>query len=201
MGRGRDDVWIERDNNPWGSNILQNARHLVYGRTFEGLNENSNLYYEIPQEYLHLTEIHWRPEQHAYCRFDAHGEFDNVVSITSRPQRGGVPLVSFKWRELEQYLVASGSLLVRMFDFTLCRFSEFTRWPDGPETVTRESDSSILSAKGRRRESSLHPRSADHSPIHRPKQDIFSNYWTTDGTHPKTASIANSLLGIGVLGG
>ena len=140
-GGGGDDVWIERDNSPWGSNILQNARQLVYGRTFEGLNENSNLYYEIPQEYLHLTEIHWRPEQHAFCRFDAHGEFDNVVSITSRPQRGGVTLVSFKWRELEQYLVASGSLLVRMFDFTLFRFSEFTRWPDGPETVTRESDS------------------------------------------------------------
>ncbi len=139
-GGGKDEVWIERENH-WGFASLKSARQLVYGRDFEGLKEPGSGYHEILQEYLHVTGIHWRPERHAYCRFDNHGEFDNIVSITPRRQRGGVTLVSFKRGELEQYLAASGSTLVRMFDFMLLRHSEFTSWPLGPDTIVKESDS------------------------------------------------------------
>ena len=140
-GGGRDDVWIERENGHWGSNTLNDAQLLVYGRHFEGLDGPGRVYFEILQEYSHLAAIHWRPEQHGYCRFDEHGEFDNVVSVTSKSGRGGVTLVSFRRAELEQYLAVSGSILVRMFDFMLLRHSEFKRWPNIPESTVRESDS------------------------------------------------------------
>ena len=139
-GGGRDDVWIERENGHWGSKTLKDAQQLVYGRHFEGLQGDGSTYYEVLQEYSHVTDIHWRPEQHAYCRFDEHGEFDNIVSITSKSGIEGVALVSFTRQELEQYLAASGSILIRMFDFTLLRHRKCERWPDGPDRIVKESD-------------------------------------------------------------
>ena len=139
-GGSRDDVWIERGGPIWGSKILNGARLLVFAREVEGLKGSDGVYFDLLQEYSHLSEIHWRAEQRAYCRFNEHGDWEQVVSITTREKQKGVTLVSFKRADLEQYLAASNSLLVRMFDFMLARRSEFTHWPDGPENMVRESD-------------------------------------------------------------
>ena len=139
-GGGKDGVWIERTNYTWNSKTLEGAQQLVFIRTFEGLKGKDALYYEILQEYSHLTGIHWRPEQHAYCCFDDNGDFDNIVSITSKEANKKVTLVSFKREPLEQYLATSNSVLIRMFDFTLLRRENFTRWPDGDEARIVESD-------------------------------------------------------------
>ena len=103
---GKEGVWIERTDHPSGSQILENARQLIFARHFEGLNEQNALYYEIRQEYSRVTGIHWRPEQHAYCRFDENGDFDHVVSITPAKKQRDVTLVSFKRKPLELYLAA-----------------------------------------------------------------------------------------------
>ena len=140
-GGGKEGVWIERTDHPSGSKILENARQLVFGRNFECLKEEDASYYEILQEYSHLTHIHWRPEQHAYCRFDENGEFDHVVSITSKTQDGSdLSLVSFKREPLELYLAASNSALIRMFHFELLRRESFTDWPQESENVIPETN-------------------------------------------------------------
>ena len=139
-GGGRDDVCIERTGYPSGSKTLEGAQHLVFTRYFEGLKDKDRSYYEILQEYAHLTEIHWRPEQYAYCRFDENGDFDHIVSITSKEDKGDVILVSFKREPLELYLAASNSVLIRMFDFTLLRQNDFHGWPDGAGDTVVESD-------------------------------------------------------------
>ena len=69
-----------------------------------------------------------------------HGDIDHVVSITTKEDGRGVTLVSFKRGPLEQYLAASDSSLMRMFDFTLLRRGSFSGWPDGPEDLFTESD-------------------------------------------------------------
>jgi hypothetical protein len=140
-GGSREDVWIERGMHASGSQTLENARQLVFARTFEGSTGDDRTYYELLQEYAHLADVHWRPEQRAYCRFDEHGDIDPVVSITTDAQGRGVTLVSFKREPLELYLASSGSSLVRIFDFTLLRHESFSGWPDGPEDVFSESDS------------------------------------------------------------
>ena len=139
-GGGRDDVWIERTGCDWGSKKVEDERRLVFARDFEGWKGKDRSYYDILQEYLHLTEIHWRPEEHAYCRFDKRGDLEHVVSVTSREDGRGVTLVSFTRKLLEEYLAASNSVLVRMFDFTLLRRGTFSHWPDGPENVFNESN-------------------------------------------------------------
>jgi hypothetical protein len=139
-GGGRDDVWVERGLSGTGSQTLKDAVQLLFGRTFEGWTGSGRTYYELHQEYAHLTGIHWRPESRAYCRFNEHGDLEPVVSVTGREDRGSsIALVSFKWRPLEEYLAATKSSIVRMFDFTLLRRSGFSGWSDVPTQGTSES--------------------------------------------------------------
>jgi hypothetical protein len=139
-GGGRDDIWIERGMHAPGVKTLEDARQLVFGRTFEGWTGDDSRYYVILQEYAHLAGIHWRSEQRAYCRFDEQGDLDHVISVTVRKDPQHVTLVSFKRDALELYLAASGSALVRMFDFTLRRHESFSGWSDGAEDVVNEGE-------------------------------------------------------------
>ena len=139
-GGGNDSVWIERDQYDRGAKTLRQARPLVYFRDFEGLKEPDSAYFEVTQEYAHLAGIHRRPERSAYCRFDGRGDWQDVVSFTSKERSQQINLVSFRRDQLEQYLATSTSVLVRTFDFMLLRYSEFTEWPKGPETIVDGSD-------------------------------------------------------------
>lgn len=140
-GGGRDDVWIERGLSRTGADTLEGAMQLIFGRDFEGATGSDLSYFELHQEYSHLAGIHWRPERSAYCKYNSDGDMESVVTITNRNSaRSDLSLVTFKWETLEQYLVASRSSLVRMFDFTLFRHSNFIGWPSGPEEIAEESD-------------------------------------------------------------
>ena len=174
-GFEKDDVWIERTDYPSGSKTLEGAKSLVFVRDFQGLKENNASYYEIQQEYSHLTEIHWRPEQHAYCRFDENGDFDHIVSVTYRESKGEVALISFKREPLELYLAASNSVLIRMFDFTLFRRGQFTSWSDGPENIFNERGDFFYRQKvddGR----AAYTRGVQIVRPSRQKSEIFSSY-------------------------
>ncbi|AGY57717.1 hypothetical protein [Gloeobacter kilaueensis] len=132
-GGERKGVWLERGLTGTGTNTLEGAVQLVFARTFEGWSEPGRDYLELNQEYAHLAEIHWRPEKRAFCRFNGNGDIEPVVSVTNRGDRGSsAALVTFKWEPLEEYLVASNSSLVRMFDFTLYKGSGFADWSSEP---------------------------------------------------------------------
>lgn len=139
-GGGREDVWVERGLSGTGTKTLEDAMQLIFGRTFEGWTGLGRTYYELHQEYAHLTGIHWRPEKRAYCRFNEHGDLEPIVSVTGREDTASnMALVSFKWEPLEEYLAVSNASLVRMFDFTLLRRSGFSGWSDGPTQEINES--------------------------------------------------------------
>jgi hypothetical protein len=140
LGGGRDTMWIERGKDQRGSPALDVGVDLIFGRTFEGWSGPDRTYFEVNQEYTHLSGIHWRPERSAYCRFDGNGDLVDVVSITTHEKHDDVNLVTFTWPELEEYLGIAGYALVRMFDFTLLRYGEFGGWSDGPEDLVRISD-------------------------------------------------------------
>lgn len=140
-GGEREGVWVENFGaHSTSSKTLDGGVQLVFARTFEGWNGPDRTYFELHQQYTHLTGIHWRPEQHAYCRYDGNGDLDHVVSVTKGQGAKDVTLVSFKWQPLQEYLAASNASLVRLFDFTLLRRGGFAGWPDGEEEVVRESD-------------------------------------------------------------
>ncbi len=134
---GDSRITIDRGTSFGGSKLLGAATRLVYPREFVGLKTDGSCYMEASQEYLHLSECHWRPERGAYCRFDQNGDFDPIISVSINNL--GVTLVSFSREALEEYLAASDSLLVRLFDFTLTRPDCVTEWPDGTLPKVRDS--------------------------------------------------------------
>jgi hypothetical protein len=140
-GGGQEGVWLERGLTSTGTKTLEGAVQLVFARGFEGWSGPGRNYLELHQEYAHLTGIHWRPEKRAYCRFNGNGDLEPIVSITNRDDKGStMSLATFKWEPLEEYLVASNSSLVRMFDFTLFRKSGFSGWSNGPEQKILDAD-------------------------------------------------------------
>lgn len=136
-GSERDDVWIERGGLIYRPKTLESARQLIFAREFAGLQSNASIYYEILQEYTHVTGIHWKPEQNAYCRFDGRGELEHTVSITSKTMPQYLSLVSFKREPFEEYLAASQSVLVQMFDFTLGKLADMN-WRYAPENIIKK---------------------------------------------------------------
>lgn len=139
-GGGRKGMWIERGGHGRGSPVLDEGIDLIFARTFEGWSGDERDYIEANQEYTHLSGIHWRPEESAYCRFDDNGDLRHSISITMGRSGNEVRLVSFTWDELEEYLTVAKSSLVRMFDFALLKRNEFSSWPDVPEVVHVPSD-------------------------------------------------------------
>jgi hypothetical protein len=140
-GGGRNDVWIERGLRHTGTKSLEDAVQLIFGRGFEGWSGAGRNYYELNQEYAHLTGIHWRPEMQAYCRYNENGDLEPIVSITTRDDKDSkIALASFKWEPFEEYLVASNASLVRMYDFALFHRSKFAGWSDEPPEDFDESE-------------------------------------------------------------
>ena len=138
-GGGRNDVWVEGGSPIHGSETLEVARALVFARQIPGLPGAATQYFEVAQDYSHLSEAHYLPEHSAYCRFDERGDLEKIVTVSSKtPDDDDLSLVTFKREPLEEYLAASSSALVRMFDFTLLRYGEFGGWPDGPEELTSQ---------------------------------------------------------------
>lgn len=138
-GGGRDDIWLERHQDQRPMMKLQKSMPLVFARTFEGWKGQGQNYFEINQEFTHVSGIHWLPEERAYCRYDERGDLEHVISITERSTKSDAPTcVSFKASAIHDYLSATNSSIIRRFDFTLLRHADFTCWPDEGETRHRE---------------------------------------------------------------
>lgn len=146
-GGDRKNMWVERGGSGRGSKLLDTGRELIFARTFEGWSGAGSTYFELNQEYAHLTGIHWRPEEQAYCRFDGNGDLRHVVSSTVRDGTD-ISLVTFTWEELEEYLSISNQSLIRLYDFTLLKRDQFVAWPDVDEELHRESGELFYRKRG-----------------------------------------------------
>ena len=171
-GGGRDDVWIDRSAAISGSKALETSRQLVYARELPERSNQERLYYEISQEYAHVTNIHLVSEHNAYCRIDSRGDLEHVVSLTTEPSPYPVSLVTFKRDRLEEYLAATESVLVQMFDFTLFKPSAFSHWPDTPEDLIHESPLFYLQKVDSK--NAAYTRGVQIISIRRPRTDLFA---------------------------
>ena len=131
------EVWIEMGIHSADAKSLENGHPLVYGRIFDGWSGDDESYLEIHQEYTHLANIHWRSEHGGYCQFDENGDIKNTISISSETGQSKVEFVSFLRCPLEEYLAASNSTLVQLFDFTMFQPNRFSGW-SGQEAVVIE---------------------------------------------------------------
>ena len=118
------------ENNFLGCESIKKSQSLVFHRTFEGMKDERRDYYELLQEFTHISGIHWRDEYNAYCKFDEKGKLDGIVSISNEP----IKLVTVNRKILDEYLYLSKSAIVRVFDFTL--FGKgFNGWNQDNEVI------------------------------------------------------------------
>lgn len=136
--RGDSDRYELDDDFSWhGSETLRQAQHLIFNRIFDGWKGSDRHYVEVLQEYAHVAGIHWRNEHGAYCKFDDEGDVAPTVSVSQRGEnQEDITLVSFERDSLDEFLAAGDFALVRVFDFTLLRRSNFNSYGDGPESVS-----------------------------------------------------------------
>ena len=136
----RGNSKIYRDAMLWNHESLRDAKLLVFGRDLP--DSEDGRYYEVLQEYSHLSDIHMHPVHHTYCHFDELGDREDVVSITHDKDGAGLDLVTFKRRQLDEFLRASNSVLVRMFEFMLYPLHDLSDWE--PETKRVRDDAGLF---------------------------------------------------------
>ena len=105
----------------WSHELPPDVYSLVFGRSIDGVPDRDGMYYEIAQEYAHVSGIHWRPDRHAYSRIDHRGDWMDVVSISDRRGSHYADMVSFQRESLDLHLIAMNAVLVQTFDLTLRR--------------------------------------------------------------------------------
>ena len=126
------DVWIAPPLNHSGSRTLDAGEQLVFHRSFEGLH-GKKTYFEILQKFLHVFDLHFVEERASYCRLDRHGDLEDLIRIVEVPGKGdgsGSNSVVINRELLDDYLVLTQSVIVRMFDFTRYRPGKFDGWRD-----------------------------------------------------------------------
>ena len=141
-----DYVWGGKDphtrletlSSPWRSGVLPGARPLIHLRDLFAKPRGREQHLELCQEYAHLTGIPCASPQ-GFFLHDENGDLVDVVSKTSAEDPPVWSIVSFLRYPLEQYLAASKSVLVRMFDFNLYDLKSFSGWPQHEASVVEDS--------------------------------------------------------------
>jgi hypothetical protein len=113
-----------------GSKTLDQGEQLVFARFFEGRLGKKN-YIEILQKFVQVSDLHFLPERNAYCRLDKHGDVEDVISIFNVPAKGqgyDGTIVTFNRTVLDKYLTMTDLGIVRTFDFTRWRPTQFAGW-------------------------------------------------------------------------
>lgn len=122
-----------------GSKILERGQQLVFGRTFEGRVEDKH-YFEIAQFLTHAYDLHWTPERHAWCRFDEHGDIEDVIKWSEDIGHGGyetAAMIEISREIIEMQMSATGTVLIQMFDST-CVPKGFHGWGQGEEHLVKD---------------------------------------------------------------
>ncbi len=120
-----------------GSKTLSQGEQLIFARDFEGrLETEGRKYIELSQKFAHLHDLHHVPHRRAYCRFDAHGDVDEIVKIelidNSQLDHGGT-VVTIHRDVLDDHLAMSDSAVIVMFDSTRFPPEGFGGWGNHTE--------------------------------------------------------------------
>jgi hypothetical protein len=97
-----------------------------------GASPGEKHYIELLQKFAHIFGLHFVPERSAYCRFNEHGDIEDVVSIVrvddnSGRYRGGW-IVTVDRAVLDEYMALTDTTIVRMFDIARFKPKQFGGW-------------------------------------------------------------------------
>lgn len=156
-----DDLmkWDCRPDSSWGystssgisqpfdfscSKLFKKAAPITFLRSFDGrIGQKS--YIEVSQLLSHIHDLHFLEERNAYCRLNDEGDIEEVIKIHYLPRE---ILVTIKQYVLDLHLFLTRSVLLRLFNRTLCNdpmnFREKTR----QESKLHDKKNKIFARKG-----------------------------------------------------
>lgn len=123
-----------------GSATFEQGEQLVFAREFVG-HVGETHYTEILQKFIHVSDIHYVPEKNAYCRLDRHGDVEEIVRLIKLRGSGqmfGGTIVTVKRKVLDRYATLTDAAIVRTFDFTRVRPSQFSVWQNSHDDGVTE---------------------------------------------------------------
>jgi hypothetical protein len=88
-------------------------------------------YFEVLQKFLHVFDLHLVEERASYCRLDQYGDLEDMIRMVEVPGKGdafGASAIVIDRELLDEYMVLTQSVIVRMFDFTRYRGGGFDGW-------------------------------------------------------------------------
>jgi hypothetical protein len=113
-----------------GSKALAGGEQLIYGRRFDGRQEQQS-YYEVLQKLTHLLDLHYVPERRSYCKFNKRGDIEDIIRFIDIPREGGSPggtVVTMVREILDEYLTLTEAAIVRFLDVTRYEPTKFRGW-------------------------------------------------------------------------
>lgn len=119
------------------SRTIDGGEQLVFTRFFEGHIGPKN-YIEILQKFTQAMGLHYVGERSAFCRLDHLGDYDDVIRIINASDAGTI--VTVRRDVLDEWLLVTRSVIIRVFDFTRFRPKEFDGWTNGEPILTSERD-------------------------------------------------------------
>ncbi|WP_417794412.1 hypothetical protein [Terasakiella pusilla] len=178
-GGGEPGVRVEKESCDDGTKTLRSAKNLIYMRSIEGETGAGSTYCEVAQEFSHLTGIHWKTSQRAFCKYDENGDLKPIVSVTLKEDADECYLVTIDREELNYYLAASNASLVRVYDFTLINYDGFLGWTSRPEEIVELSENFIFRKKNDGGAGS-YLRGFEVIPTHKSSADLEANWFATE---------------------
>lgn len=131
-GGKRPKVFLSSPLDNTGSKTLERGEQIVFARRFDGRQEQQS-YIEISSRLVHPFDLHYVPERSAYCRFDKHGDVEDVIRVEEiafdDPEEYG-RIVTIQRDILDEYIAMTSQSLVLLFDSTRFEPENFSGWPN-----------------------------------------------------------------------
>lgn len=127
-----------------GTKSFEGGQRLVFPRDFEGRLGDKN-YWEILQPFAHVFGLHFLDERNAFCRLDENGDVEDFVRVLSVPRTRddfGGTVITFRRKLLDEWLLLTGSVMIRTFEFARCR-PGFCDWSSATRSK-RTSDGDVF---------------------------------------------------------
>lgn len=174
-----DDAWIEPPLHSSGSETLSKGVQIVFGRSFEGINNNQS-YYEINQIISHVLDVHFAPERNAWCRLDDHGDMLDVfkvIKIDDLPRNESGTIICAKKGVLSEYSSVENLTLIRMFDITRYRSGNFSGWGNERQSTEIGNSKTIHGSLSVTPGTGSYSRGFQLIELNVPKEQIVNRVW------------------------
>lgn len=144
-----DRVYLSPPLSSPGCKSLVGGEKLIFKRGFEGMNDYVPPI-EISQKLVHSLRLHFVAERHAYCKLNDQGDLEDIINIVNITNGWGDrdgTAITIRAEELYEYMVLSGTTLIRKFDFTRTD-KNFSSWSNDDRSEEQDASLSYHCGKG-----------------------------------------------------